>query len=146
MYASASFGGTGLDKKMAEIDVGTIPGRVGQRIRNELIFQNTGGGEPLPPVYRLEIAIRESITSMLVRPDGEAVSQVYNLDAAFRLTDLKKKTVVLEGVSYARAGYERFTSVFSNVRAREEAENRAAKTVAVDIKTRLAAHLASSSS
>ena len=44
-----------------------IPGRVGQRIRNELIFQSTGGGAAQTPTLRLEIAIRESVTSTLVR-------------------------------------------------------------------------------
>ena len=143
MYASAAFGGNNLDQKLAQVDVATIPGRVGQRIRNELIYQNTGGGERQSPVYKLEVATRENITSTLVRNDGEAASQIYSIDAAFRLTDMRTKTIVLEGVSYNRAGFERFTSIFSNVRAREDAENRAANAVAVDIKTRLSAFLAS---
>jgi LPS-assembly lipoprotein len=142
MYASTAFGGTEVDQKMAQVDVGTVPGRVGQRLRNELIYQTTGGGERQQPVYKLEIATRENVVSTLVRSDGEAASQIYNLDAAFRLTDMRSKAIVLEGVSYGRAGFERFTSIFSNVRAREEAENRAAKTVAIDIKTRLSAYLA----
>ncbi len=142
MYASSQFGGNDLDRKMAQVEISTIPGRVGQRVRNELIYRNTGGGEALPVAYRLEVVLRESITSTLVRIDGEATSQVFNLDTAFRLIDTKSKSIVLEGVSYSRAGFERFTSTFANVRAREEAENRAAKAIAVDIKTRLAAHLA----
>jgi LPS-assembly lipoprotein len=143
MYASADFGGTDLDRKMAAVEISPVPGRVGQRIRNELIFRDTGGGDPLPPAYRVDIVYRESLTSTLVRQDGEAVSQVYNLDAAFRLFDLKTKKQLLEGVSYGQAGFERFTSIFSNVRAREDAENRAAKVVALDIKTRISAFLAS---
>ena len=145
MYASSQFGGADLERKMSAVDVGTVPGRVGQRIRNELIYRNTGGGEPLPAAYRLEIAMRENITSTLVRSDGEAVSQVYSLDAAFRLTDIKTKQLLVEGVSYGRSGFERYGSIFANVRAREDAENRAAKSVAGDIKTRLSVYLASNS-
>jgi LPS-assembly lipoprotein len=144
MYASTQFGGNDLDQKMSAVEVAPVPSRVGQRIRNELIYRNTGGGDPLPAAYKLEIAMRESITSTLVRSDGEALSQVYNLDAAFRLYDVKTKKQLLEGISYSRAGFERFTSNFSNVRAREDAENRAAKAVAIDIKTRLSAYLAGS--
>ena len=48
---------------------------------------------------------------------------------------------MLEGTSHARAGFERFDSIYSNVRAREDAENRAARTIADDLKTRLAAYL-----
>ena len=142
MYASSSFGGNELNAKMASVEVEKVPGRVGQRIRNELIYQNTGGGEAAAPLYKLELATREGLTSTLVRSDGDAASQIYNLDVAFRLTDAKSKKLLLEGVSYGRAGFERFTSIFSNVRAREEAENRAAKAVANDIKTRLSAYLA----
>lgn len=133
--------GVGLEEKLATIDVAPIPSRVGQRIRNELIFANTGGGDPAPPAYRLEIAIRESIGSTLVKTTGEAVSQIYNLDATFKLISLKDKKVLLTGTSYSRAAFERFQSIYSNVRARDDAENRAARTVADDLKGRLAAFL-----
>jgi LPS-assembly lipoprotein len=49
--------------------------------------------------------------------------------------------VVFQGTSNARAPFERFESIYSNVRAREDAENRAARIVADDLKTRLAAYL-----
>ena len=50
--------------------------------------------------------------------------------------------MVLSGSSYGRAAFERNVSIFSNVRAREDAENRAAKTVGEDLKARLSAYLA----
>lgn len=134
--------GANVDEKLAKLEIAPIPGRVGQRIRNELIFQATGGGLPLPPEYRLEVAMRETVTSTLVKTDGEAVGQVYNLDAAFRLIKISDKTVVFQGESFGRAGFERFKSIFANVRAREDAENRAARTVGTELKTRLAAFLA----
>src|SRR5690349_19802449 len=66
LNATSAFGGANANEKFAHIDIVTIPGRVGQRIRNELIFQTTGGGEAKQPTMRLEIAIRESIISTLV--------------------------------------------------------------------------------
>jgi LPS-assembly lipoprotein len=139
MYGSAAVGGG--SEKLAQVEFGTIPGRVGQRIRNELLFQSTGGGYPLPPNYRVEVAIREQIVSTLVRKDGEAQSQIYNLEAKFQLIRLADKKVVFEGTSFGRAAFERYNSIFSNVRAREDAENRAARTVALDIRSRLGAFL-----
>jgi len=136
--------GVGLEEKMAQVQIAPIPSRVGQRIRNELIFQYTGGGTPPPPLYTLEIAITESVTSTLVQSTGESLSQIYNLNASFRLVSIKDKQVVFQGTSQGRAGFERFTSIYSNVRAREDAENRAAKTIAEEIKGRLAARLSSS--
>ena len=140
LYGAAGIG-AGADQKLAQVDIQTIPGRVGQRIRNELIFQTTGGGDPVPPAYSLDIAIRESVTSTLIRIDGDARSQIYNLDASFKLIRKADNAVVLTGTSYGRAGFERNTSIFSNVRARDDAENRAASTVGQDLKSRLAAFL-----
>lgn len=140
LYGAAGIG-AGADQRLAQVDTTNIPGRVGQRIRNEMIFQTTGGGNPAPALYTLDVAIRESVTSTLVRIDGDAKSQVYNLDASFKLIRIADKAVVLSGTSFGRAGFERNTSIFSNVRARDDAENRAAATVGQDLKSRLAAFL-----
>jgi len=144
MYA-ATGDGHALGEKLAAVEFASIPGRIGQRIRNELVFESTGGGVRQTSAYRLEVAITESLTSTLVQVSGESKSQIYNLEAKFRLISLKDKKVALEGASHARAAFERFPSIFSNVRAREDAENRAAKTIATDLKTRLAAYLAAAS-
>ena len=134
--------GENLSEILTHVKIATIPGRVGQQLRNELIFQTTGGGESDAPDYLLSIAIRESAKSTLVRRSGESLGQVYSLDASFELIDMKTKRIKLKGKSYGRAGFERFVSAYANVRARIDAENRAAKTVAEEIKNRLAAYLA----
>jgi LPS-assembly lipoprotein len=120
----------------------TIPGRVGQQLRNEFIYQSTGGGARLEPVYRLEVAVRESVTSTLIEETGDARGQVYNLDAAFKLVRIADSQVVMEGKSHSRAAFDRFSSIYSNVRAREEAETRAAKTIAEELRTRISAYVA----
>lgn len=139
MYGSIARSDT--ESKLASVDIGTIPGRVGQRIRNELIFQANGGQKPTSPTHRLEVVYRESVTSTLVSQDGDAASQVYYLDATFRLISLTNQQVVLQGASFGRAGFQRVSSIYANVRAREDAENRAARTVAEDLKIRLAAYM-----
>ncbi len=141
MYGTSSIGGSNVSEKLAAVEIAPVPGRVGQRLRNEMLFQTTGGAGPAAPVYRLEVAIKESITSTLVKISGDASGSVYNLDADFRLVRIADKQVVLQGKSAGRAGFERFQSIFSNVRARQDAENRVANTVAQDLKTRLAAYL-----
>jgi LPS-assembly lipoprotein len=135
--------GAGMHERLAQVDFAPIPGRVGQRIRNELVFDSTGGGNPLPSTHRLEVVVKESVLSTLVNNEGEALGQIYAIQASFRLIDVKSKDkkVVLQGTSHARAGFERFQSIYSNVRAREDAENRAARTVADDLKIRLATYL-----
>ena len=143
LYASPAVVGTDVNERLAQVDIAPIPGRVGQRLRNELIYQSTGGDLPLQPEYRLNIVIRESITATLVRVDGDSLGSTYNLDASFTLVRMSDKTVILEGKSFGRAPFQRFDSVFANVRARQDAENRAARTVGDELKSRLAAFLSS---
>jgi len=140
MYAAVN-GGPALEAKLASVEIGTIPGRVGQRVRNQIAFQSTGGGLPAPPLYRLDIVIAESIQATLVKTTGEAASSVYVLDARFTLVDIKSKKVLLQGSSFARAAFDRFPSIYSNVRAREDAEARAAGVIAEDVKSRIATFL-----
>lgn len=132
-------GGSRLGAVMAGVEVTPIPGRVGQKLRNELIFENTGGGEAGPTGYKLDIVIKENVINELVKISGDAKGQVYQLDATFKL--MKGGKTILEGKATSRATYERVETIFSNVRARVDAENRAARTVAESIKVRLAAYL-----
>jgi LPS-assembly lipoprotein len=144
LYGSNSVGEY-ASERMKEVDFAPIPGRVGQRIRNDLVFQATGGGHPLPPQFRFEVVLQENLTSTLVSVTGENAGRpsgaVYSIQASFRLIDVRNKKVVFQGASHARAAFERFESTYSSVRAREDAENRAARTISDDIKTRLAAYL-----
>lgn len=140
LYGSLGTGPSVVDK-MAEVDIALIPGRNGQRIRNELLFKTYGGGSAKTPRYRLEVAIKESSTTTLVLRDGTSGGQIYQIDAKFQLLDIATKKVLLEGQSQSRATSERFANVYSNVRAGEEAQERAAKTIATDLKARIAGFL-----
>lgn len=130
------------EAKLAQIEIPIIPGRVGQRIRNDLIFQANGGDIPTAPIYRLEVALKETLFTTQVRSTGESDGQVYMLDAPFRLIRISDKQVVLQGSSFGRAAMERVSSIFANVQGRQDAENRAARTVAEDLRIRLSAFLA----
>jgi LPS-assembly lipoprotein len=142
--------GVAVQERIKEIDVAAIPGRVGQVLRNGLIFQAGGGGELLPPTHRLEVVTTESVQTTLVTIAGDASGGAYTLQAKFKLVRIRDKKVVLEGTSTGRAAFERFTNTsttsgnvpyqfsYSNIRAREDAENRAARVVADDLNTRMA--------
>ena len=134
-----------LSDILASIEISTIPGRVGQRLRNELIFRFTGGGYAGEPRYKLIISIRESVLSTLVQIDGDSRGQVYQLQANFSLFQTGGKEPILKGTSNGRAPFLDDPSVFSNIRARHDAENRAARTIAEDLSTRLSAFLSHNS-
>lgn len=142
MYGPTASGAP-LKEVMASVEITTIPGRVGQVVRNELIFDTTRGGYANDPKYRLDIAVRESSSSLLVTQTGDAQGEMFHLDADFKLIKLATNEVVFQGKSSGRAAFDRYESIFTNVRGRRDAENRAAKTVADDIGTRIAAYLSS---
>lgn len=143
MYAAQ--GGQSVGSKMSQVSVTTIPGRVGQKIRNELIFQTTGGGgKATDKAYRLDIVMRERLSSQLVDIEGNAETQIYHIDADFQLTDTRANKVVFKGQSFGRAGFQRFQTIYSNVRAKRNAENRTARTIAQDISGRVESFLSRS--
>src|SRR5450631_2186541 len=89
LYGTGFAGGTGgVAEQMRAVDIGLVPGRVGQEVRNELIFKETGGREAAAPRYRLEIAVRESEQSTLVNLQGNAAGLVYQLNADFKLISI----------------------------------------------------------
>ena len=141
LYGGTTAGGARLAEVMAAVDVTPIPGRVGQKLRNELIFANTCGGNAGPTRFRLDIVVKESVTDQLVQITGDATGKVFQLDASFKLVDVAKGAVLLQGKAVSRAPYNRFQEIFANVRARYDAENRAARTVSESIMTQVAAYL-----
>jgi LPS-assembly lipoprotein len=133
--------GAQLADVMKTVDINTVPGRVGQRIRNELIFRTTGGGYAGEPKYRLEIALRESIQRTLVSKEGDPLGEIYQIYSEYKLIRIADRKVVLEGHSNARAAFDKVESVFSDIRAKRDAEDRASNTIAEAIRTRVAAFL-----
>ncbi len=139
--------GESLGEVMKSVDVATIGGRTGQRLRNELIFGTTGGGAALAPVYRLDVALRETARNTLVTQQGLATGMVVELDAEYRLVRIKDNEVVFKGWSNSQSSYNLVGSTglagstYGDQRASLDAENRAARTLADTIKTRLAAYL-----
>ncbi len=141
MYGGSTVGGAKLAEVMKTVDVAPIPGRVGQKVRNELIFANTGGGYGGPTKYKLNISIKERVIKQLVKITGDAKGQVFELSASFKIVNVENGQIIYQGNAISRAPYERFEEVFANVRARYDAENRSARTVADSIKTQVAAVL-----
>jgi LPS-assembly lipoprotein len=136
LYGSTATGSR-MSEVMAAVDVTPIPGRVSQRLHNELIFANTGGNYPAPTKYRLETVVKESVSHQNVHFSGDATGQVYQLEPTFKLINVADGRVLFEVAAMSRAPYERYQEIYSNVRARYDAENRAARTVAESIRTRL---------
>lgn len=143
MNASSFNGGGAGSERLAQVRFATIPGRVGQRIRNELIFTATGGDTDVAQkAYRLDVAIKERTTTALVSSTGDSAARIYNLDATFQLVSIRDNTVLLRGTSFGRAAVQRYSALYANERALRDAQDRAAGTVARDLRVRLETFLA----
>ena len=82
------------------------------------------------------------MTDQLVEITGDATGQIYQLDATFKLVDAATARSCCKARRHRARAYNRFQEIFANVRARYDAENRAARTVADSIRTQVAAFLA----
>lgn len=140
-----NFGNSQVAQQMAAVEVTRIPGRVGLKVRNEVIFGLYGGDYPNSPNYRLDVVLRESQSAVLRQITGEATQTIYHLEAEYKLVDLANENVLFKATTQSQAAYDRVDTGFANVRAKIDAENRTATVIAQNIRTRIAAFLSSRS-
>lgn len=143
LYGTLSSGGTARDETRA-IDIEPAKSRVEQVLRNELIFGFTGGGYAAEPRYRLRIVLSQQDSAVGVEKLSDVPAAYFLLlRASFVLSRVSDGETILTGTSFANASYDFSSQRFANVRALRDAENRAAKVIAGDIRTRILAHFAS---
>jgi LPS-assembly lipoprotein len=144
LYAGGQSGPVATN--LAAVDVVVLEGRVGQQVRNELIFFFTGGGEAPPPKFRLEITVIEGSQAGIVDPfSGRPEVVSLTLTANFNLRAVgagPSAPALFKGATFARASYTATLQRFANIRAQRDAEDRAAKTLAEQIRTQIASYIA----
>ena len=124
---------------------GTRIDRVGFQVRNNLIYDLTGGHGGTSPTHRLAIDLRSNQQQIIVDPStGRANVSTYAIDADYVLTDLATGKVVVRSVTSARVSYNipGQQQRFAGERGLRDAEDRAAKEIAENIRNRLASHFA----
>ncbi len=143
LYADAPGSGTPVAAELSKIAVEPARNRVEQVLRNELIFAFTGGDEAPDAQYALRILLTRTEAAVAVERLSEVpASYIVSLSASFVLSDSTTGRTLLTGNSAADASYDFSSQRFANVRALEDAESRAAKTIAADIRVRLASYFA----
>jgi LPS-assembly lipoprotein len=151
LYGERSLtGGPALRDQLSAVDVlqieavkGTDEERLAVEVRNALLFDFTGGGSPAPPTHKLKIAMTSTRSSIIVdvatsRPDIEN----YGINATYSLTEIASGKVVVTGQTFARVSYDipGQEQRFARLRGLRDAESRAAKVVADNIRSRLASY------
>ncbi|MFG1392186.1 LPS assembly lipoprotein LptE [Xanthobacter agilis] len=145
LYAdNATVGGPGLQEKLADVEVMQIQGRLGNDLRNELIYLLAGGagnrkGAPL----QLYIAVDTTASTALVNSSsGLPENMIIRVSANWRIvrSDDDKKKPVGGGTAVGTASIDVSDQRFANYSAKNDAETRASREVAEQIKAQLAAY------
>jgi LPS-assembly lipoprotein len=149
LYASRSVnGGIPIGTALAQVQIeridapnGTPEARLAVELQNALDFELTGGGGLISPTHRLKVRMTTSRSSLITDVlTGRVEAEITGIDSSFTLTDVATGKTVLNGRTFARVSsdYPGQQQRFARVRARLDAENRAAKVIAEAVRTRLA--------
>lgn len=123
--------------ELGEIVTDPIPGRVGLRVRNNLIDLISPSGSPAAPQYRLAVRLKEEREGLLISGDASITRYNYTLFADYDLVDIATGDVIDRGKARAIAGYNVVESQFATLSAEKDAEARAARELAQEIRLRL---------
>jgi LPS-assembly lipoprotein len=140
----------GLGNRLGTVEVAPISApngsriaRLGVAVRNDLMFDLTGGSGQAPAGYRLDIQMTSTQLQVIVdinsgRPD----IQNYGIDANYTLTDLSTGKKVVTGQTFSRVSYNipGQQQRFAGDRGLRDAEDRAAKVIADNVRNRLASY------
>jgi LPS-assembly lipoprotein len=117
------------------------------QIRNDLLFNFTGGGYPAPSTHKLKVQINGNRAVVAIdRATALPNIETYTLRTSYSLTEIATGKVVVTGnastaVSYDTLGQQRF----ARLSGMHDAERRAAKVITDNITTRLASYFVSGS-
>jgi LPS-assembly lipoprotein len=146
LYMTASAGGGApLGAELQAIRVEPIPDRLGHYLTSELITQFNGTGSTVPPKYRLVVTLSERLSTPIINTfTSQAESGAVSVDAQYQLFALAGGTdkPIAQGSVSQFVAYDRTSQRLSNVRAARDAEIRNARTLAEQIRTRIAIALA----
>jgi len=118
----------------------------GHTLRSETIFQLDGSGQPRPKRYKLGLSIAQLLQTPTVDSrTGRADSATLTVNTAYTLEPIEGGEPITKGVVTSYATYDRSVQRFANVRAARDAQERVARETAVQLRTRLAAFLATRS-
>jgi len=131
--------GSSLRGELQAIAIDPVQGRFGHYLTQELRFLLNGTGDQPIPRYRLAITFSQTGQTALVDTvTGRATANSLSVRADYKLLPIMGGAPVTEGYVISLADYDRGSNRFANVRAARDAEIRNAKTLADQIRTRLA--------
>lgn len=132
---------------LASVEVKPVNDRVGQEVRNHLIFLLHGGaGQPSTPAYQLDLRTRASSSRAAAvstsRVALEPTSAVATVRGNYRLTETATGRLVSQGTRSVQAPYDLPRQEYAAGRAERDAYDRAARELAELLRMVVAQELA----
>lgn len=147
LYSAAPAGNTvtgSIGGELSAIAIKPVTTRVGQEVRNHLIFLFNGGqGEPAAPRYTLELTVAagsEATANIQVNEENEPTASIMTAYGSYVLKDSSGKEIA-RGTRQATASYDVPRQEYAALRASRDAENRASRELAEQIRLAVAQNL-----
>jgi LPS-assembly lipoprotein len=131
-------GGAAVSQTLRSIAIEPVDTRVGQVVRNRLLFFFTGGDAPVDPQYHMTLRVTSTETALGITREGTAPVYSVTVTASYTLYKIGSDEIVLRETARGTASYDRYSQNFANIRALRDAENRAAEVAASEIRLRVA--------
>jgi len=150
LYGARTLEGASVADQLKLVDVahinvpnGTPEASLASELRNVLIFELAGGAATRAPTHRLTIQMSTVRQQVIVdittsRPDVEQAG----VNADYSLLEIGSGKVVVTGRTFSRGSYDipGQEQRLARARGRRDAEHRAAKVIAENIRARLASY------
>jgi len=136
-----------IDIQQIDAAANTSEAPLAVQIRNDLLFNFTGGGYSAPPTHKLKVQLNGNRAVVNIdRATALPTVETYTLRTTYSLTEIATGKVVVTGnastaVSYDTMGQQRF----ARLSGMHDAERRAAKVLSDNITARLASYFISGS-
>jgi LPS-assembly lipoprotein len=145
LYGSGDSTSPGVAQDLASVAIAEPTNRLDQLIRNDLLSTMRPAGTGVPDRYRLEIQSVSTRDKLIEDSSNSRRSQrlTVRVTASFALKDLNGGKTIYQGRTFSNVSYDDVNQSFADLQARTNAMERGAHEVAIDIRTRLAAHFAS---
>lgn len=139
LYGSNAQGASVVDD-LATVRIAPLPDRTGQVLHNFLRDRINPYGQSAEPRYELRLALRELREETGIRRDETATRAVLTILANFVLVDLSNQSAALTGQARASSAFNILDDRFASSISAVDAQERALRALADEVKLRLAAH------
>lgn len=127
---------------LAAIDVTQLYGRRGQYLRGYLLDEFNPGGAQIPPEYQLDIILRQESNTLAIQLDNTPTRANLALGAAFTLKRRSDGVVLYDSAVRRVVSYNIRSDPFATLITEQDAERRAAREIARQIRTILSLYFA----